>query len=162
MAAVMDRRVAAELDGSFVLFLIGVRINRPWKLLSWLPVFTAMPAMLAELQRRPELGLLHARTHFGFPNIMVVQYWRSHAQLQAYTQARDKAHLPAWTAFNGRVGTSGDVGIWHETYMIEPSASEAIYVNMPPYGLGRAGAVHDAVGLRATAQRRLKAPLASQ
>lgn len=157
MAAIIDRRVAAELDGSFVLFLIGFRINRPWKLWAWLPVFTAMPAMLKELQARPELGLLHARTNFGFPNMSIVQYWRSHQQLQAYAQARDKAHLPAWHAFNKRVGTSGDVGIWHETYLIEPGASEAIYVNMPPYGLGRAGTTPDAVGSRATAQGRLLA-----
>lgn len=158
MAAVIRRRVAAEIDGSFVLFLLGVRINRPWKLWSWLPVFTAMPTMLAELQGRPELGLLHARTQFGFPNITVVQYWRSHAQLQDYAHRRDQAHLPAWHAFNKRVGTNGDVGIWHETYLIEPGASEAIYVNMPRYGLGRAGRTPDAVGRRATAQGRLKAP----
>lgn len=159
MAAVIDRRVAAELDGPFVLFLLGIRFNRPWRFWSWLPVFTAMPAMLAELQDRPDLGLLHARTHFGFRNIAVVQYWRSHEQLQAYAQARDKAHLPAWHAFNKRVGTNGDVGIWHETYLIAPGASEAIYVNMPPYGLGRAGRTPDAVGGRATALGRLKAPL---
>lgn len=162
MAASIDRRVAAELDGPFVLFLIGVRINRPWKLWSWLPVLTAMPRMLAELQRRPELGLLHARAHFGFPNITAVQYWRSHEQLQAYAQARDKAHLPSWHAFNTSIGTNGDVGIWHETYLIAPGASEAIYVNMPPYGLGRAGMTPDAVGPRATAQGRLKARLTSR
>ena len=162
MATVSHRRVAAELDGSFVLFLIGVRINRPWKPWSWLPVVTAMPAMLAELARQPDLGLLHARTHFGFPDTSVVQYWRSHAHLQAYAQARDKAHLPAWHAFNKRVGTNGDVGIWHETYLIAPGASEAIYVNMPPYGLGRAGGTADAVGTRATAQGRLKAWMASR
>ncbi len=28
----INRRVSAEIDGGFVLFLIGIRINRPWKL----------------------------------------------------------------------------------------------------------------------------------
>ncbi len=121
----------------------------------WLPVFAAMPRMLAELQAQPDLGLLHARLHGGFPSAMVVQYWRSHAHLQAYAGARDKAHLPAWRAFNKRIGTNGDVGIWHETFLVAAGHSEAIYVNMPPYGLALAGARHEAIGNRATATRRL-------
>ena len=152
-----NRRLSAEIEGDFVLLLIGVRINKIWKPQSWLPVVTAMPRMLAELAARPELGLLHARTHFGFPNVMAVQYWRSHAQLQAYALARDKEHLPAWTAFNKRVGTTGDVGIWHETYLIGPGRSETIYVDMPAYGMGIAGQLHEAIGSRISAPKRLEA-----
>jgi hypothetical protein len=153
----IPQRVCAEIDGPFVLFLIGIRINKPWKPQTWLPVFSAMPHMLAELERRPELGLLHARTHFGLRNAMMVQYWRSHALLQAYAHDRTQAHLPAWAAFNRRVGTSGDVGIWHETYVIEPGQAESIYVGMPPYGLGRAGALKPATGARVAAKERLAA-----
>ena len=157
MADLINRRVCAEIDGEFVLFLIGVRINRPWKVGVWLPVFRAMRRMLAELERQPELGLLHARTHLGFPSAMVVQYWRSLAQLQAYAEAREHAHLPAWTAFNKSVGTNGDTGIWHETYVMAPGRAESIYVNMPPYGMGRAGRLFDAKGTRATGRKRLAA-----
>jgi Domain of unknown function (DUF4188) len=113
MAAVRAERCAAEIDGDFVVFLIGARINKFWK---WLPVMTAMPRMLAELGRTPELGLLHARLHFGFPNVMVVQYWRSFEHLHRYATDRSLAHLPAWKAFNRAVAS--DVGIWHETYLI--------------------------------------------
>ncbi len=157
MSPLINRRVCAEIEGEFVLFLIGVRINRPWNVATWLPVISAMPKMLAELERQPELGLLHTRTHFGFPNMHLVQYWRSHAQLQAYALARDHAHLPAWSAFNKRVGTSGDIGIWHETYVIAPGQAESIYVNMPAYGMGRAGTIHDAIGARSTGPKRLAA-----
>jgi hypothetical protein len=31
------------------------------------------------------------------------------------------------------------VGIWHETYAVSPGTYENIYVNMPPFGLARAG-----------------------
>lgn len=155
MAGVIGRRVCAEIQGEFALFLIGVRVNRPFRLGAWLPVFRAMPRMLAELRDRPELGLLHGRTHLGFPNTMVVQYWRSFDLLQAYAAAGDRAHLPAWRAFNDAVGTGGDVGIWHETYLVRPGQAESIYVNMPPYGMGAAGALHEARGERATAGRRL-------
>ena len=157
MSGPIARRMCAEVDGAFVLFLIGVRINRPWRVRTWLPVLGAMPRMLAELEERPELGLLHHRMQLGFPNLSVVQYWRSHDLLQAYAQGRDKAHLPAWAEFNRRIGTNGDVGIWHETYLIEPGRAESIYVNMPPYGLGRAGTLVEATGRRQGAKQRLAA-----
>ena len=38
-------------------------------------------------------------------------------------------------AFKG----SGDVGIWHETYLVRAGGYEAIYGNMPRIGLAAAG-----------------------
>lgn len=154
---VIDRRVCAEIDGPFVLFLIGLRLNRlhrPWE---WLPVFQAMPKMLIELGRNPDLGLLHARTHFGLRNTLLVQYWRSFEHLHAYAAARDRAHLPAWGDFNKAIGSSGKVGIWHETYLIDPGKYENVYNNMPAWGMGVAGTLHDAGGQRARAEGRLRA-----
>jgi hypothetical protein len=126
-----------------------------WKVWQWLPVFLAMPKMLVELAKNPDLGLLHARTHFGLRNTMVVQYWRSYADLEAYASARDRAHLPAWAAFNKAVGSNGDVGIWHETYVVTAGSYENVYGNMPRFGLGKAGTIHDATGPRARAMGRL-------
>ena len=154
---IIDRRVCAEIDGLFVLFLIGIRINRLWKPWAWGPVFAAMPRMLIELGKQPELGLLHARTHFGLRNTMLVQYWRSYEHLHAYAGAKDRAHLPAWSAFNTAIGSNGDVGIWHETYLVDPGKVESVYVNMPAYGMGVAGTIHGATGQRARSEGRLKA-----
>ena len=36
-------RVTAELPGEFVVFLIGMRINKPLRVHQWLPVMAAMP-----------------------------------------------------------------------------------------------------------------------
>jgi hypothetical protein len=155
MSQPLNQRLTAEVEGNFVLFLIGFRINQLWNIKAWLPVFRAMPKMLKELSQKPELGLLHYRLHLGFPGSMVIQYWRSLDQLQAYAHAANSAHLPAWRAFNTAIGTSGAVGIWHETYLIAPNQSENIYVNMPPFGLGQAGTLHEATGPRATAAKRL-------
>lgn len=149
---IIARRTSAELDGEFVVFLIGMRINRLWKIWRWWPVAAAMPKMLAELYRKPELGLLHARSHFGLRNVLVVQYWRSFEALEAYARAPLSAHLPAWQAFNTAVGSNGDVGIWHETYVVQPGRYEAFYNNMPPYGLGVAGRLFDAIGGRTAAR----------
>jgi hypothetical protein len=156
MAEIIDRRVCAEIDGPFVVFLIGMRVNRWWKPWKYIPVFRAMARMLPELARDPGLGLLHARAHFGFPNVMLVQYWRSYAALEAYATARNLSHLPAWAAFNTAVGTNGDVGIWHETYCIAPGTYENVYGNMPAFGLGMAGNLQDATGPRARAMGRMR------
>jgi hypothetical protein len=64
-------------------------------------------------------------------------------------------HVSAWQSFNQKVGSSGDVGIWHETYVVPNSCAESVYVNMPRYGLGLAGNVFPAKGHRATAAKRL-------
>ena len=155
MTIVRAERLTAEIDGDFVVFLIGVRINKFWKPHKWLLVATAMPRMLAELERTPASGLLHVRSHFGLRNIVAVQYWRSFEHLHAYAIARDRAHLPAWQAFNRAIASSGDVGIWHETYLVRSGKHESVYNNMPPYGLGCAGKLVPAQGRKANAKNRL-------
>lgn len=157
MSNIIAKRVCAEIEGDFVVFLIGMRINRPWKFWKWAPVAAAMPRMLIELAKQPELGLLHARTMFGFPNVMVTQYWRSFDHLEAYAKSREAAHLPAWQAFNKAIGSNGDVGIWHETYLIENGRYENVYNNMPAFGLGLAGSLKDAAGGRKEARGRVLA-----
>jgi hypothetical protein len=151
-------RMTAEIDGDFVVFLIGMRINRLWKVHRWAPVAAAMPRMLAELGRNTDLGLLHARTHFGIRNILVVQYWRSFEQLHAYALAAERAHLPAWKAFNRAIASNGDVGIWHETYLISAGRHESVYNNMPRFGLGAAGTLVPAQGRKSGARGRLTLP----
>ena len=94
-----------------------MRVNRPWKVASWWPVFTAMPRMLRYLQQRPEKGLLGYHQAF-LPSPMVVQYWRSFADLERFARDRDDPHLEPWRQFNRRVADNGDVGIWHETYRV--------------------------------------------
>ncbi|HEY8789093.1 MAG TPA: DUF4188 domain-containing protein [Actinopolymorphaceae bacterium] len=152
---VVPARTTGTVDGEFTVFLIGVRLNKPWKIHRWLPVFVAMPRMLAELSRRPELGLLGYHLTLGPGGPMVIQYWRSSEHLIAYARSTDEIHLPAWRAFGKAVGTSGDVGIWHETYVVAAGAYENVYANMPRFGLAQAGE-HRPVGSRGgTARQRL-------
>ena len=159
MTKVIDKRMAAEMDGEVVVFLIGLRINKPWKLHKWLPVALAMPKMLKELQAHPESGFLG---HNGFGSV-IVQYWRSFEHLEAYARNKEMNHWPAWTEFNRRVGASrSDVGIWHETYLIKPGQYEAAYSGVPPTGLGKAGKLVPATGNLEAARSRLAAAGASK
>ena len=157
MAKIIERRVCAEIDGPFVIFIIGARINRPWKLNVVLPFLATMPRMLKQLGAKPELGLLHVRQHVGPTGVTLIQYWRSFEQLEAYARAPDLAHLPAWQWFNTKLGSNGDIGIWHETYLVQPGCYETVYNNMPRYGLGAAATLVDAVGARQSAHQRIKA-----
>ena len=102
MASIHAQRITAQVDSEIVLFLIGMRVNRLWKTTTWLPVFLAMPRMLAELRERPELGLLEGRLHGNPFAPFSIQYWDSFEKLEAYAKNRESIHLPAWKAFNGR------------------------------------------------------------
>jgi hypothetical protein len=53
-------RLTATLEGDFVVFLIGIRIDSPLKVHKWLPVATAMPRMIKKLYRHPVLGFIHS------------------------------------------------------------------------------------------------------
>ncbi len=85
------------------------------------------------------MGLLNV--HFALMSPIspfVVQYWRSFEELERFARDPASLHLPVWTEFNRRVRDSGDVGIYHETYRVAPGTQEAIYGNMPEWGLAKA------------------------
>src|SRR5262249_39075862 len=98
--ATINRRIAASIEGDFVVFIIGARINRWWKLPKYLWFLASMPKMIAEVAARPESGFL-GWERFGLTTN--VQYWRSLEQLMAYSRARDQTHYPNWVKFNREV-----------------------------------------------------------
>jgi hypothetical protein len=143
-SAIHRGRFTAEMSDDFVVFLIGMRVNRPWMIRKWAPVATAMPRMLRWLDKHPEAGLLS--WHYAWVHgPAVVQYWRSFEDLSRFARTADEPHLPAWRLFNQSVRESGDVGIWHETYRVRAGDYECIYGNMPRVGLASAG-THVPVG----------------
>jgi hypothetical protein len=138
MAKTFHGAYTADLDGDFVVFIIGMRVKKPWAVRRWWPAFAAMRPMIQELEARPELGLLHAQLGWlGGP--YVSQYWRSFEQLDAYARDKEHLHLPAWKEYNRIARASNAVGIWHETYQVRAGEYEAIYGNMPRRGLALAG-----------------------
>jgi hypothetical protein len=102
--ATVNRRITASIAGDFVVFIIGARLNRWWKLPRYLWFFAAMPKMLAEVAADPR---------------------------------------------------SGDVGIWHETFLVRAGEYACIYNNMRLRGLAKAAQHIDATGAAHTATGRL-------
>jgi hypothetical protein len=152
MAAVIPERMCAQIDGDFVVFLIGMRINKLWKIHKWLPVVLAMPRMLKELASKPDSGFLGVQS----AGLMSIQYWRSFDALEKYARESSRQHWPAWVDFNKRVGrTRGDVGIWHETFQVRAGEYETVYSGMPPRGLGKASQLIPVRMLHDTARGRM-------
>jgi len=154
MAKTINQRMTVKIDGDFVVFIIGMRINRFWKFHKWIPVASVMPKMIKELSDKPESGFLGFQIFGGIPPVMV-QYWRSFEHLEAYAKDRNGLHYPAWKAFNLKIKSNGDVGIWHETYKVNAGNYECIYNNMPKYGLGKIGEMIPATGRKEHAADRI-------
>ena len=81
MVEIIKERMTAEVKGDFVVFLIGMRINNLWKIHKWLPVAMAMPKMVNELYKNPDMGFISHEQWVGRTTIMV-QYWKSFEHLE--------------------------------------------------------------------------------
>lgn len=155
MNNIVKDRVTAKKDNGFVVFLIGMRINYFWKVHKWLPIFLSFPKMVKELIKNKSLGYLGGETWFG-RNIISIQYWESFEKLEDFAKSKDLSHLPEWQKFLKKVGTNGDVGIWHETYIIKKGQYENIYANMPPFLFGKVGYLKKIFSKNNSARKRIK------
>jgi hypothetical protein len=147
-------RHTAKIEGDFVVFLIGIVIQKPWKTLTVIKVARAMAAMMKELEANPQLGYLGQQQYGGARGVQI-QYWRSRQHLMDYARSKDRAHLPAWRHFNQIVAATNAIGIWHETYLIRAGEYECIYGNTPVMGLAKAATRVDVSGTTQTAAGRL-------
>lgn len=111
--------------------------------------------MTKVLYEHPEKGFLGGESFFRlFPlTTLLVSYWRSFEDLERFARSKDDPHLKAWQDFYRNVGMDGSVGIWHETYMVEPGKYEAFYGNMPLFGLAAATKKAVPIGKRTQAAR---------
>ena len=154
MAEVNKGRWMAQIDGDFVVFIIGARPNwlRLVRALRDLGGRRGMPYLLKKLSEDPEKGLL-GYEQYGLGT--VVQYWRSFEDLERFAKSDDDPHLPAWRNYWKRVGRDPRSGIWHETYLVRAGEYEAVYGNMPAHGLAKAAELVP-IGADSSARGRLR------
>jgi hypothetical protein len=155
MAKVIPGRFTAEIEGPFVVFIIGMRVNKFFAFRKWIATAMAMGPMLRTLYEHPEKGFLGAQTFLYGRGVVTVQYWRSFEDLERFARDKDDPHLEAWRTFNKTIGSDGSVGIFHETFLVDAGKYEALYGNMPVFGLASAANHVPATGRRETARRRL-------
>lgn len=155
MAKVIPGRFTAQRDESFVVFLIGMRVNKLFAFRKWIMTANAMGPMIKTLYEHPDKGFLGAQVFLNWRGVTVLQYWRSFEDLEKFARDKNDPHLESWRRFNKLIGTDGSVGIWHESYLVEAKNYECVYNNMPIFGLAKATEHVPAVGRRETARRRL-------
>jgi len=148
-------RYTAKMDDSFLLFVIGLRIHQLWKIHLWIPIIISMQKMINELYRNKDLGFLDMKFFISWRGVTLLQYWKSFEHLEKYAR-QGAIHLKAWKDFNQKVAKTGSVGFYHESYVVRQGEYECMYVNMPVYGLARAGSHLPATGRRETARGRME------
>lgn len=154
---ILSGRFTASHGGPLTVFLIGMRINKLYRIDKWLPVARAMQPMIAELSSRPESGFLGSeRMLCGMRMLIYVQYWRDFKSLEDYARDRNQNHWPAWAAFYRHSNKGEAVGIFHETYCVTNGGYETVYGNMPLFGLGKVSGVASAPGARNKARDRMQ------
>lgn len=135
-------------EGEIVVFMLGMKVLRPWRVDQWGFVTVAMARMMTEIElnrRRAkdaggDIGYLGGFSTVGINGPVVTQYWRSSEDLIRYAHDTDRAHRGAWltlyTMAHRSRATKAGVGLWHETYAVPAGRHETIYGNMKPIGLG--------------------------
>jgi hypothetical protein len=141
----MVDRLTHAYEGPLALFLIGLRVHKPWKVGIVRQAGSAMPRMIAELEanRRAaergeaeHLGYLGSRTTLDLKGPTVIQWWRSVDDIYAYANAATLEHRPAWLAFyRAATADPSAVTIWHETYAVQPGGVESLYGGPGAFGL---------------------------
>jgi hypothetical protein len=139
-------RRAARTKKDFVVFLIGIRPNFPWKLSpNLLDAGKAMEEIQKELKGKPEIGCLGSESFVGShthsSTLLLVQYWESADHLEKYAQSSSNSHYGPWKKLMILGKKSPELGFWHETFVVRNGDYEAIYVNCPLFGLANARGV---------------------
>ena len=69
--SIKSGRVTTQLNQDFVVFLIGMRINKFWSFGQWWPVARSMSRMIQELVKNRDSGYLGSEQWLGRTTLMV-------------------------------------------------------------------------------------------
>ena len=117
MPLVWGNSSASEGDQNHVLFLIGLEFDSLWRVGDWLPVAKAGSSMFKELEANADVGLIGRDTCLGQTTILI-EYWRSLEDLQAYALDDKAGDFPAWRDFRNTTDAADSVRVWHEAYEV--------------------------------------------
>jgi hypothetical protein len=153
-------RYAAEIEGDFCVFHVGLIVNSQIPTMDLKKIGDAFSAMVAELEADPERYGFYGATNYIAGNASVdstltIQYWRSQQHVDAYARDHMTKHFPNMLWTSKMMKLSADVGFWHESFTVHAGEYEGVYVNCPQMLLGKAGRVVPATGRRRTARGRL-------
>jgi hypothetical protein len=135
MVVVYQGRYTALYEEPFVVFMVGLRVNRWWAIHHWLPAFRSLFRIRNRLKNKSPEGFLGTHTWYTWREAMVVQYWQSFELLEQFARDNDDLHRPNWKWFVKNLERKGHVGVWHEAFDVDSRQYECIYTNMQAMGL---------------------------
>ena len=139
----------------FAVFLFGMRLNHLRGLPRFLWGLGVLRRVLADLEAHPARGFVAGHVYRSGRTLLAVQYWESFEALDAYARDHALPHRRAWQRYLRVALDDPAMGLWHETYLVEPGRWEGVYVNMPPWGLGATGDLLEMRTTRGSARDRL-------
>ncbi|GAC1472304.1 MAG: hypothetical protein NVSMB9_19400 [Isosphaeraceae bacterium] len=108
----------------------------------------------AEEARVLGAGLLLSESfRLGWGHLGVLQYWRSFDDLEAWSHRAP--HAEWWRAAVDRMRNKGDLGVYHETYLVPRQNVESIFLGCAPAGLLAFGVTGEPVGAETNGRSRL-------
>lgn len=111
VGAIDTERTTAEIDGDFVIYINGMRLNKLRAVHKWLLAGRKLAKMFDRLEADPDSGLLGYQPAFmGVRSGAVIRYWRSLEDIRRFARDPDDLHVPAWKWYEEAVGDSGEVG----------------------------------------------------
>lgn len=137
---VIPGRWVADPPAGTALVLFGLRVNRWKRVWSWVPLVRSLGRMIDEATKASdESGLLWATSWRDGRTFTVMSYWRDFDAAMRWSQDSRFHHAGVWRRYNrGRVGDSGDIGLWHEVIAIDPERLHTIYRDVESRGLAAA------------------------
>lgn len=142
MVPVIRERMAAEIDGEYVVYVNGIRLNELRALPRYLHASLEAGRMFRRLEADPDSGFLgYLPAYMGLRSGAAIQYWRSLEDIRRFAHDPDGPHVPAWRWYNEEGGTDGGLGFWAELYVVKDGSFETFYRNVPPTGLGEHGSL---------------------
>ncbi|WP_435333626.1 DUF4188 domain-containing protein [Haloarchaeobius sp. TZWWS8] len=131
-------RLVADVDGGFVVYINGMRLNKLRAIPQWLLAGRKLARMFDELEADPDSGFLGYQPAFMGPRTgAAIQYWRSLEDLKRFANDPDGRHVPAWKWYDETVNDDGGVGFWAELYVVEEGNYETFFRNVRPIGIGK-------------------------
>jgi hypothetical protein len=137
----MTSRKTSKIEEPIALFLVGVQcrsLKSFWKL----PFISRkMSKLQNELNMNKDSGLLWGENFISFKpfTTLYLSYWKSIEHINNFANNSKFSHKETWIQYMRKYYKDKNIGIWHETYEIDPNKAENIYVGMSLFGLGAVG-----------------------
>ena len=150
------RRIVAELPegvDEICLVRFGIVAAR-WSAVPATRRFAREVAQASQVAIETRAGLLGSeRVSFGWKHVGFLQYWASFEALDTWSHT--SPHATWWKLAVERMRVKGDIGVYHEAYVVARSNVESIYLDCTGVGLSAFGVTSEPVGPKTTARDRL-------